>query len=111
MIALLQDLRSDLWLKLCLDYDVAYSETFFEISKPAFVRLFISLVAFHHWLFNQLDIKNAFLHGDLNEEVNTEQPPGFVSQGKYEKVCHMRKSFYGLKKSPRSWFGKFSDVV
>ena len=40
-----------------------------------------------------------------------EQPPGFVAQGEYEKVYHLRKSLYGLKQSPRAWFGKFSQAV
>ena len=75
------------------------------------VRLFISLVVTHNWDIQQLDIKNVFLHGDLQEEVYVEQPPGFVVQGETEKICHLRKSLYGLKQSPRTWFGKFSQTV
>jgi len=92
-------------------YGVDYSDTFSPVAKLTSVRLFISLAASKHWPLHQLDIKNAFLHGDLNEEVYMEQPPGFVAQGEYGKVCHLRKSLYGLKQSPRAWFGKFSDVV
>lgn len=40
-----------------------------------------------------------------------EQPPGFVAQGECEKVCHLHKSLYGLKQSPRAWFGKFSQAI
>nr|CAN75245.1 hypothetical protein VITISV_014213 [Vitis vinifera] len=57
------------------------------------------------------DIKNAFLHGDLAEEVYMEQPPGFVAQGEYGLVCRLRRSLYGLKQSPRAWFSCFSSVV
>ncbi|KAM7509738.1 hypothetical protein LguiB_008613 [Lonicera macranthoides] len=92
-------------------YGVDYSDTFSPVAKLTSVRLFISLAATHHWPLHQLDIKNAFLHGDLQEEVYMEQPPGFVAQGEYGKVCHLRKSLYGLKQSPRAWFEKFSQAI
>lgn len=91
-------------------YGVDYYDTFSAVEKLTSVLLFISLVASQHWTLHQLNIKNAFLHGDPNEKVYMEQPPGFVAQGKYEKVCHLKKSLYGLKWTPRAWFGKFSDV-
>ncbi|KAE8649699.1 hypothetical protein Csa_012460 [Cucumis sativus] len=64
------------------------------------------MAATQKWSFHQLDIKNAFLYGDLQEKVYMEQPPGFVAQGESDKVCRLRKSLYGLKQSPRAWFGK-----
>ena len=92
-------------------YGVDYSDTFSPVAKMTSVRLFISLAATHNWDLHQLDIKNVFLHGDLQEEVYMEQPPGFVAQGEIGKVCHLQKSLYGLKQSPRAWFGKFSQAV
>ncbi|CAH9071327.1 unnamed protein product [Cuscuta epithymum] len=86
-------------------YGVDYSDTFSPVAKLTSVRLLISLAATHDWHLHQLDIKNAFLHADLKEEVYIEQPPGFVAQGEYGKVCRLRKSLYGLKQSPRAWFG------
>ncbi|XP_043816780.1 uncharacterized protein LOC110624931 isoform X1 [Manihot esculenta] len=74
------------------------------------VRLFISLPASQHWPLHQLDIKSALLHGDLQEEVYMEQPPGFVAQGEYGKVCHLKKFLYSLRQSPCAWFDKFSEV-
>ena len=92
-------------------YGVDYSDTFSPVAKMTAVRLFISLAATNHWPLFQLDIKNVFLHGDFQEEVYMEQPPGFVAQGELGKVCRLRKSLYGLKQSPRAWFGKFSQAV
>ena len=63
------------------------------------------------WPLYQLDIKNAFLHGDLQEEVYIEQPSGYVAQGESHKVCRLKKVIYGLKQSPRAWFDKFSQVA
>ena len=92
-------------------YGVDCSDTFSPVAKMTYVRLFFSLVATHNWDFHQLDIKNAFLHGDLQEEVYMEQPSGFVAQGEIGKVCRLRKSLYGLKKSHRAWFGQFIQAV
>ena len=85
-----------------------YFDTFSLVAKLTSIRLFISMAAIHAWDLHQLDIKNAFLHGDLVEEVYMEQPPGFVAQGEIGKVCRLRKSLYDLIQSPRAWFGKFS---
>jgi hypothetical protein len=60
---------------------------------------------------HQLDVKNAFLHGDLQEEVYMEIPPGFSTPRTSEKVYMLRKSLYGLKKSPCAWFDRFTHVV
>ncbi|RVW38614.1 Retrovirus-related Pol polyprotein from transposon RE2 [Vitis vinifera] len=76
-----------------------------------FCRLLLSMAAMCSWPLYQLDIKNAFLHGDLVEEVYMEQPPGFVAQGESGLVCRLRRSLYGLKQSPRAWFSRFSSVV
>ena len=63
-------------------YGSDYGDTFSPIAKIAFIRLLLSMVAMCYWPLYQLDIKNAFVHGDLAEEVYMEQPPGFVAQGK-----------------------------
>jgi hypothetical protein len=92
-------------------YGLDYGDTFSPVAKMASVRLFLAMAAIRHWPLYQLDIKNAFLHGDLEEEIYMEQPPGFVAQGESGKVCRLQKSLYGLKQSPRAWFGKFSKVI
>ena len=92
-------------------FGLDYGDTFSPVAKIASVRVFLSIAAIRHWPLYQLDIKNAFLHGELEEEVYMEQPPGFVAQGEYGKVCRLRRSLYGLKQSPRAWFGRFSSVI
>ena len=105
-------------LKACLvakgyaqSYGMDYSDTFSLVAKMIPVRLFISLRACHYWNLHHFDIKNAFLHGDLKEEVYVEQPLGFVAHGDIGKVCHLQKSSYSLKQSPRVLFGKFSQAI
>uniref|UniRef100_A0A2N9EUP8 Integrase catalytic domain-containing protein n=1 Tax=Fagus sylvatica TaxID=28930 RepID=A0A2N9EUP8_FAGSY len=90
-------------------YGLDYTETFSPVAKLNSIRIIISLAANLDWPLHQLDVKNAFLHGDLNETVYMAQPPGFESKGEY--VCHLKKSIYGLKQSPHAWFDKFSKTV
>nr|CAN79672.1 hypothetical protein VITISV_012210 [Vitis vinifera] len=74
-------------------YGSDYGDTFSPVAKIASVCLLLSMAAMCSWPLYQLDIKNAFLHGDLG------------------LVCRLRRSLYGLKQSPRAWFGRFSSVV
>jgi len=92
-------------------YGLDYNDTFSLVAKMTIVRLFLTMTAICHWLIHQLDIKNAFLHGDLEEEVYMEQPLGFIAHGESSLVCKLRRSLYGLKQSPRAWFGKFNHIV
>ncbi|RVW92154.1 Retrovirus-related Pol polyprotein from transposon RE2 [Vitis vinifera] len=92
-------------------YGFDYGDTFSPIAKIESIRLLLSMVAMYSWPFYQLDIKNAFLHGDLAEEVYMEQPFGFVAQGKSGLMCRLHRSLYGLKQSPRAWFSRFSSIV
>ncbi|CAM8877197.1 unnamed protein product [Rhodiola kirilowii] len=92
-------------------YGIDYFDTFSPVAKLTSIRLLISLAASHHWPLYQLDIMNAFLHGDLQEPIYMEQLPGFVAQGESAKVCYLHKSLYGLKQSPRAWFSTFTAAV
>ena len=58
-----------------------------------------------------MDVKNAFLNGDLEEEIYMEQPEGCVVPGKEKKVCKLVKSLYGLKQAPKQWHNKFDHVL
>jgi hypothetical protein len=89
-----------------------FGATFAPVAKLTSVRLLVSLAASHSWLLHQLDVKNAFLHGNLLETIYMDPPPGFRAEGEYAgKVCRLRKSLYGLKQSPRAWFSRFSEVI
>ena len=58
-----------------------------------------------------MEVKTAFLNGDLDEEVYMEQPEGFVLTGNEHKVCKLVKSLYGLKQAPKQWHEKFDTVI
>lgn len=92
-------------------YGVDYQETFSPVAKLTSVRVVLSIAANRGWNLYQLDVKNAFLHGELEEEVYMLPPPGFSPQGENRKVCKLKKAIYGLKQSPRAWFQRFSAAV
>jgi hypothetical protein len=92
-------------------YGVDYLETFSPVARLNSVRILLSFAVSHSWPLYQLDIKNAFLHGDLKEEVYMDQPPGYVVAGSEHLACRLQKPLYGLKQSPRAWFDRFSAVV
>ncbi|CAL9011567.1 unnamed protein product [Prunus brigantina] len=89
-------------------YEVDYLETFAPVAKLNTVRVLLSLAANRDWPLLQFDVKNTFLLGDLNDEIYMDFPPGFLVTSKEGVVCKLRKSLYGLKQSPRVWFGRFA---
>ena len=92
-------------------YGVDYLETFAPVAKMNTVRVILSLATNHDWDLQQFDVKNAFLHGDLEEEIYMELPPGYDGQVAAGTVCKLKKALYGLKQSPRAWFGRFTKVM
>jgi len=92
-------------------YGIDYDETFAPVAKMGTVRTLISCAVNFGWPLHQMDVKNAFLHGDLQEEVYMESPPGFANSQTVGKVCKLKKSLYGLKQSPRAWFDRFRRAV
>ena len=71
----------------------------------------ISLATKHNWKIHRLDVKTAFLNGDLKEEVYLVQPEGFIKKVQEHLVCRLRKALYGLKYAPRSWYVKIDSFI
>ncbi|GJX58131.1 ribonuclease H-like domain-containing protein [Tanacetum coccineum] len=90
---------------------VDFDETFSPVVKPATIRTVLSLAVSRKWPIHQLDVKNAFLNGDLSETVYMHQPPGFVDARFPNHVCRLQRSLYGLKQAPRAWFQHFAALL
>lgn len=90
---------------------VDVDETFSPVVKPGTIRTVLSLAISRHWPIHQLDVKNAFLHGDLTETVYMHQPPGFRDSVHPDYVCLLQRSLYGLKQAPRAWFHRFASYI
>lgn len=86
-------------------------ETFSPVVKMASIRTFLNIAVTHKWSIHQLDVKNAFLHGNLHETGYMNQPPGFRVQSKPDHVCLLQRSLDGLKQAPRAWFQRFTAFI
>lgn len=81
-----------------LDYDKAFSQI-------------IAIAASKSWVLWEMDVKNAFLHGELDKEIYMEQPKGFKSKTQPRYVCKLKKALYGLKQAPRGWYGSIAEFL
>lgn len=88
-----------------------YSKTFAPVAKFTTLRLFFALVAHFDLECHQIDVKTAFLNGDLDKDVYVEQPDGFKDPSRPDHVCKLEKAFYGLKQAPRLWFTKIDAFL
>jgi hypothetical protein len=82
-------------------YGIDYEETYSPDAKMTTIKTIIIMAATKRWSLHQMDVKNVFLHGDLQGEVYMEQPPGYVDQTHLNLVCRLKKALYGLKQAPR----------
>ena len=90
---------------------IDYKETFSPVSSKDSFRIIMALVAHFDLELHQMDVKTAFLNGDIDEIIYMVQPENFVSQDSKEMVCKLKKSIYGLKQASRQWYYKFHQVI
>jgi hypothetical protein len=90
---------------------IDYNETFSPVSCKDSFRIIMALVAYYDLELHQMDVKTAFLNGDLEENVYMAQPKGFVVKGKENMGCRLKKSIYGLKQASRQWYLKFDNTI
>ena len=77
----------------------------------SFIRVALGLIARLNLEVEKLDVKTAFLHGDLEKEIYMRQPKGFEVKGKENLLCKLNESSYGLKQAPRQWYKKFDYFI
>ncbi|KAH9649101.1 hypothetical protein KPL70_025857 [Citrus sinensis] len=90
---------------------VDFKEVFSPVVRHASIRVILALTAVQDMELDQLDVKTAFLHGRLQEEIFMTQPEGYVDSMKPRHVCLLKKSLYGLKQSPRQWYLRFDEFM
>jgi hypothetical protein len=90
---------------------IDYTETFSPVLCKDSLIIIIALVVHYDLELNQMDVKTAFLNGDLLENVYMPQPKGFAVKEKEHMRCHLRKSIYGLKQASRQWYLKFDETI
>jgi hypothetical protein len=90
---------------------IDYDEIFAPVPRYTSIRVIISLASVFYWKLHQMDVKTAFLNGEVEQEVYIEQPEGFVIHGKESHVCKLKKALYGLKQAPRAWYGRIHSFL
>ncbi|KAJ4723712.1 Retrovirus-related Pol polyprotein from transposon TNT 1-94 [Melia azedarach] len=90
---------------------VDYNEIFLPVVRHTSIRVLLAIVAHQDLELEQLDVKTAFLHRELEEEIYMTQPDGFQVPGKEDYVCKLKKSLYGLKQSLRQWYKRFDSYM
>ena len=88
---------------------MAYDETFSPVVKHASMRIVLNIAVSRGWEMKQFDVKNAFLHGSILEDIYMHQPTGFVDKQHPSYFCKLEKALYSQKQVPRAWNARFSS--
>ena len=88
---------------------VDYHETFAPIAKMDSILLVLAISASRHWEVHHMDVKSAFLHGDIHGEIYMKQPKGYITYPYL--VCKLKKSLYRLKQAPGEWYSKMDSFL
>ena len=88
-----------------------FFDTYLPVARLTTIRVLLSLVASHGLLIHHMDVKTAFLNGELDEEIYMQQPDGFVIDGLEGKMCKLLKSLYGMRQAPKQWHEKFNKTM
>jgi hypothetical protein len=91
--------------------DEDFFDTYSPVTRITTIRVLVALAASYGFHIHQMDVKTAFLNGELDEEIYMTQPEGFVVSGHENKVCRLKKSLYGLKQAPKQWHDKFDKTL
>jgi len=90
---------------------VDYEETFSPVAMLKSIRILLSIAAYFDYEIWQMDVKTAFLNGNLEETIYMQQPEGFIIPGQEQKICKLNRSIYGLKQASRSWNIRFDTAI
>lgn len=88
---------------------IDFTEAYAPVARMDTIRTILATAAQRDWVIYQLDVKSAFLHGVLNEDVYIQQPKGYEVEGEEEKVYKLHKALYGLRQAPRAWFSRIEE--
>ncbi|GJT69701.1 ribonuclease H-like domain, reverse transcriptase, RNA-dependent DNA polymerase [Tanacetum coccineum] len=93
------------------EHGIDFEEVFAPVARMETIRLLLAIAANRKWEVHHLDVKSAFLHGELKEEVYVTQPEGFTKKGNDGKVYRLIKALYGLRQAPRAWNIKLDNTL
>ncbi|GKE03752.1 ribonuclease H-like domain, reverse transcriptase, RNA-dependent DNA polymerase [Tanacetum coccineum] len=93
------------------EHGIDFKEVFAPVARMETIRLLLAIAANNKWEVHHLDVKSAFLHGDLKEEVYVTQPEGFITRQDQGKVYRLIKALYGLRQAPRAWNIKLDNTL